>query len=139
MDDGVAVVRHDGVVEDERAYPPPVPERAAHPEWRSRRRSIVGDLDGERQGSFRRRIAAIEDVGHDLVAYVEIGARNLRLSLRNDQPHELRRLRRLAGGLPKLRNRIELADRGLLVHTPEDGGDLDEDRPGGAAPEHGHV
>ena len=135
----VAVVGHDGVVEDERANPPPVPERAAQPERRSRRLAFVGDLDGKRQGSLRRWIATIEDLGHDLVAHVEIGAGNHRLLFRDEQPHELRRPRRLAGRLPKLRNRVELAHGALLVHPPEDGGDPDQDRSRCAAAEHGDV
>ena len=50
-----------------------------------------------------------------------------------------RRSRRLAGWLPQLRNRIELANGGLLIHPPEDGRDLDQQRPGGTAAEDGHV
>ena len=81
----------------------------------------------------------IEDLGHDFVAHVEVRTGNHGLLGRDEQPHERRCPRRLARWFSQLRNRIELADGGLLVHAPEHGRDLDQQRPGGAAAEDGHV
>ena len=71
MDHGVAVVRDDGVVEHNR----PICRQF----WNVRRTrngvpdvSLVGDVDGERQRPLRHGIAAVEDLGHDFVANVEI-------------------------------------------------------------------
>ena len=139
VDDGVAVVRRDGVVEHHRADPPPVPKRPAHAERRSRCHPVVGDIDRERERPLRYRIAPIEDLRHHLVADVEVCAGNHRLPGCDEQPDELGRSRRLAGWFPQLRNRIELTDGGLLVHAPEYRRDLDQYRPGGTAAEHGHV
>ena len=41
---------------------------------------VVGDLDVEGQRPLRERVAAVEDLRHDLVAEIEVGAFNLRLS-----------------------------------------------------------
>ena len=41
---------------------------------------VVGDLDVEGQRPFRTRVAVVEDLRHDFVAEIEVGAFNLRLS-----------------------------------------------------------
>src|SRR5262245_40157429 len=129
----VTVVRDDGVVEDDGADLPPVLESAAQTERRARRLALVGDLDVERERALGRRIALIEDLGHDFVADVEVGPGDHRLAFGDEQPHELRCSRRLTGGLPKFRNRIELAEGALLIDPAEDRGDCDQDRCGGCA------
>ena len=112
----VAVVGDDSVVEHERADTAPVAERAPLFERRAGRFPFVGELDVEGELSLRRGIAAVEYLRHDLVAEVEAVAGDSRLIRRVDQQaHELRRARRLAGRLSQLRDRVQLADRRLLV------------------------
>ena len=120
VNDGVAVVRGDRIVEDQLANLAPIPERPADTERRAVGLPFVGDVDGERQRSFRHRIAAVEDLGHDLVAVVEMVAGDHRMSRSHQQLHERRRPRRLAGRLSEFGDRIHLANRGLLIHAAKE-------------------
>src|SRR5262245_28804273 len=77
---------------------------------------------------LRRRLAAVEDLSHDLVANLELVTGNYRVSGRDAQFHEGRRSRRLAGGLAQLCDLIQLPDgrernhqgldNRLLQHAP---------------------
>ena len=107
----IAVVGDDGVVERQRADATPVTERPPLLRYRPRRLAVVGDLDVERQRAFGRRIAAIEDLRHDLVPEVEALSLDSRLVGRDEQSHELRRVRDLACGLAELGDLIQLPDR----------------------------
>ena len=57
MNDGVAVVRDDGVVKHQCADSPPVPKTAAHAKRCARCDPVIGDFDRERERPLRRRIA----------------------------------------------------------------------------------
>jgi hypothetical protein len=88
-------VRDHRVVEHERADRPPVLKRAPFPRRRSALLAFVRHPDVERQRALRERIAAIEDLRHDLVAEIEIGALDPWLIARDAKPQELRGPRRL--------------------------------------------
>src|SRR4029077_3172650 len=76
VDDRVPVVGNHGVVEDDRSNPPPVPKRAALVRRGPRRLSLIGDVNRELQRPLRRGIAAVENLRHDFVSEIEVGARD---------------------------------------------------------------
>src|SRR5262245_55000726 len=102
MEDEATVVRDDGLVECYRPDPAPGGEGSAPLAGRAVGLALVGDLDVEPERAFRRGVAAIVDLRHDLVAEVQGFARNARLLGRYEEAHELRRARRLARRLAQL-------------------------------------
>src|SRR4030095_8793730 len=99
MKDEIAVVGDDGVVERQRAHAAPVTERPPLLRYQPRRMHVGGVLYVVRLRVFGRRIAAIEDLRHDLVPEVEALSLDSRLVWRDEQSHELRRARGLACGV----------------------------------------
>ena len=119
MDDEIGVVGNDGVVERQRADAAPATKRPLLRERRPARLPFVGHLDVERQRAFRGRVAPIEDLRHDLVAEIELRARNARLMLGDQQAHELGRARRSSFRLAELGDRVQLTDARFAVDIAE--------------------
>ena len=139
VDDRIAVEGDDGIVESQRADPAPVLERAPYPDGRPLRLPLIGHLDGERERPPGRWIAAVEDLRHDLVAKVEIGAGDPRLVRGDEQAHELGCARRAPFRLAELRDRIELTHGRLFVDPTEHEANRHEERRPGAATRNGDV
>src|SRR6516164_858794 len=124
MDDEIAVVRNDRLVEGDGSDAAPIAEGAALAEERAVRLPIIRDLDVEGERALRPGVAAVVDLRHDLVAEVQFRALDPWLARRHRETHEGRRARGLALRLSELRNLVELANAWLLVdhaeHHPDD-------------------
>jgi hypothetical protein len=70
MNDEIAVVGGDRLMECNRSYATPILERPPFERRQSVRLALIGHLDVERERPFRRRIAAFIDLRHDLVAKI---------------------------------------------------------------------
>ena len=119
MDDRVAVVGDDGVVEhqlpDVRQFLNVRRSRKAGPVVVPS--SVTSMLNVSVR--FGDGIALVEDVRHHLVAEIEVVPWNPRLIRRDEQAHELGRARRIAVRLSQLRDRVQLTDARLLIDAPE--------------------
>src|SRR5438270_13584152 len=120
VDDSISVIGDHGVIEDQSANAMPVLERAALPQTRSMRRAFVSYIDVESQSALGLRISFVEDLRHNLVPKVKGFTRDPWLVGRDQQPHKLRRTRRLPLWLTELGDLVELPDRGFAVSQSQD-------------------
>src|SRR5438270_2581948 len=120
--DVVSVERDHGSVEGDGSYLLPIGDVAAFLEGSAVCGACVGGLDIEDELAFRRGVARVVDVGHDLVAEVEVIAGDDRLSRGNGKLHELGGARRLGRWFLKLGDLVDLPDGrlflGLFEHNP---------------------
>src|SRR5215468_8973393 len=134
MDDEIAIVRNDRLVEGDGSDAAPIAEGAPLAEERAVRLPVIGNLDVERERAPRPGVAAVVDLRHDLVAEIQSRALDSGLAWRHRETHEGRRARGFALRLSKLSNLVELADRKLLVDQDEHNPDDHQERHAQAAP-----
>src|SRR5215831_18907737 len=134
MDDEIAIVRNDRLVEGDRSDAAPIAEGAPLAEERAVRLPVIGDLDVEGERALWPGVAAVVDLRHDLVAEVQSRALDPWLARRHRKTHEGRRARGLALRLSELRNLVELANARLLVDHAEYDPDDHQERHAQAPP-----
>src|SRR5438034_7513374 len=96
VDDEIAVVGNDGVVENDPSNTPPIFERAPLKDRQPARRALVGHFNVEGERALGLGIALVENLRHDLVAKVQRLAFDPRLLRRDQKALELRRPRPFA-------------------------------------------
>src|ERR1019366_7050507 len=93
----------------------PVGDVAAFLEWSAVCGAGVGGLDIEDELAFRRGVARVVDVGHDLVAEIEVVASDDRLFPGNGELHERGVAGRPGTRFPELGDLVDLPDGGLFL------------------------
>src|SRR5262244_1394339 len=96
MDDEIAIVRNDRLVEGDGSDAAPVAEGAPLAEERAVRLPVIRDLDVEGERALRPGVAAVVDLRHDLGADVQSRALASGLAWRHRGTHEGRRARGLS-------------------------------------------
>src|SRR5438445_12875388 len=134
VDDEIAVVGSDGVVENDPSNTPPIFERAPLKDRQPARRALVGHFNVEGERALGLGIALVENLRHDLVAKVQRLAFDPRLLRRDQKALELRRPRPFALRFAELGDLIQLPLRRLLIDALKDGAGDQQDRQGTAAP-----
>src|SRR6266487_1876494 len=124
MDDEIAIIRNNRLVEGDDSDAAPIPEGAPLAEWRAVRLPVIGNVDVESERALRSDVAPVVDLRHDLVAEIQSRALDSGLTRRHRETHEGRCARGLSLRLSELCNLVELAYGRLLVdhseHDPED-------------------
>src|SRR5215813_1176399 len=83
MDDEIAIVRNDRLVEGDGSDAAPIAEGAPLAEERAVRLPVIGNLDVERERALRPGVAAVVDLRHDLVAEIQSRALDSGLAWRH--------------------------------------------------------
>src|SRR6516165_7225490 len=119
MQDKVAVIRGNGIIEDQFPDALPAGNRHTSDDVRSVRGTFIAHINIEGKRSLRYGVTRVKDLGHDFVPEVELIAGNAGLFRDDAQTHVFRSPSRLTVGLAKLRNLVELALRRLPVDSAE--------------------
>jgi hypothetical protein len=115
MNDKVAVVGNDGVVEDQLADTAPILEGSPHETQDVTRRPFIRHFDVKGELAFWNGIAHVENLRHDFVAEIQVFTFDPGLIGRDEEAHEHRRLRGFVLSFTKLGNLVDLAHGGVLV------------------------
>src|SRR5258708_438960 len=106
VDDGIAIVGDDRIIEDHGADPAPVSKRASLPQRRSTGGAFVSHFDVESECALWFRIALVENLRHNLITEIEVFALYPQLLGRHQQAHKFRRSRRQRLRLAELRDLV---------------------------------
>src|SRR6516164_5419344 len=111
----VPVIGDDRVIEPQHADGAPIAKSAPLQERRASRRTLIGHFNAESQGTFRRGVALVKNLRHDLVAKIQRWTFDSGLLWRDQKAHKLWASCGLRIWFSELGDLVQLTVRGLLV------------------------